>query len=210
MDTVITLPDPPNPSNQPPFDLSIVIPVFNEEDRIGQSLDEVLRFCADHDFAAEIIVVNDGSTDRTACVIESLTQIHDNMVAVQVPHVGKAGAVLAGLNVAQGSIVGFADADIATPLDTWFKCRDALATGADVAIASREGIGSHRLGEPWYRHAMGRVFNGLVRTLLLPGIQDTQCGFKFYASGHRHDFAPLPSLSESRSDFLAACHRLRC
>jgi dolichyl-phosphate beta-glucosyltransferase len=162
------------------FDLSIVIPVYNEEHRIGRSLLDLVTFFEQHHINAEIIVVDDGSIDATATVIQEFASNQCHVVPLTVPHSGKAGAVLAGFRIAQGPIVGFADADMATPLDTWFQCRDALTAGAGVAIASREGIGANRLGEPLYRHVMGRAFNLLVRALLLPGVDDTQCGFKFF------------------------------
>jgi len=161
-------------------DLSIVIPVYNEEHRIRQSLQDVLDFIHRHQIAAEIIVVDDGSTDGTATELQQVAAHAPEIIVHTIPHAGKAGAVLAGLNAAHGTIAGFIDADMATPLSTWFECEKALARGANIAIASREGIGAHRVGEPAYRHFMGRAFNGLVRLLLLPGIHDTQCGFKFF------------------------------
>lgn len=161
-------------------DLSIVIPVFNEEQRIRHSLQEALDFIRRHEIAAEIIVIDDGSTDGTAAVLHDVATVEPQIIARTIPHAGKAGAVLTGLQMAQGTIAGFVDADMATPLSTWFDCEKAILNGADIAIASREGIGAHRVGEPEYRHIMGRAFNGLVRLLLLPGIHDTQCGFKFF------------------------------
>jgi hypothetical protein len=87
--------------------------------------------------------------------------------------------VLTGLDAATGDIAGFMDADLATPLPNLLTAIDRLGSGADVVIGSREGAGSRRIGEPGYRHVMGRIFNWLVRAALLPGIDDTQCGFKF-------------------------------
>jgi glycosyltransferase involved in cell wall biosynthesis len=164
-------------------DISIVIPVFNEEHRILESLATLESFLLAHDIDAEVILVDDGSTDNTRCVISYFANAHPAFRVIGVPHAGKASAVLAGLETARGAIVGFIDADMATPLETWFACREAIEGGAGVAVASREGIGAVRVGEPWYRHAMGRAFNGLVRALLLPGIHDTQCGFKFFSRG---------------------------
>src|SRR5690606_6653572 len=103
---------------------------------------------------------------------------------------GKASAVLAGLERASGDIAGFMDIDLATPLDAWLEARKAIHEGAGVAIGSREGIGAQRVDEPWYRHVMGRIFNALVRALLLPGIHDTQCGFKFFSRETLDDVLP--------------------
>lgn len=163
-----------------PPTLSIVIPVYNEASRIPDSFAQVQEFLESNAIDAEIILVDDGSTDDTAIVISAFDRAFANTTALSVPHTGKAGAVLAGLRKAQGEVIGFVDADMATPLATWLECSRRIDSGAGVAIATREGTGAIRLGEPWYRHVMGRAFNGLVRLLLLPGIHDTQCGFKFF------------------------------
>jgi len=160
--------------------LSIVIPVYNEEDRLEESVHAILEFFQHHRIGGEILVVDDGSEDGTARISDRLSQEFTNVRAIEESHQGKAHAVMSGLRAASGAYVGFSDVDLATPLSTWLKCHQALSTGFDVAIASREGKGATRIGEPWYRHAMGRVFNLMTRSLLLPGIHDTQCGFKFF------------------------------
>lgn len=160
--------------------LSIVIPVYNEIDRIDTSLVELHRWAEKQPFPIEIIVVDDGSDDGTRLRATEIADRQPGIRVVPVPHRGKANAVLEGLATATGEIIGFMDVDLATPLETWAQSEAAFASGADVVIASREGEGSSRIGEPGYRHAMGRVFNSLVRLLLLPGIHDTQCGFKFF------------------------------
>jgi hypothetical protein len=109
---------------------------------------------------------------------------------VREQHLGKANAVLAGLQETQGAYAGFCDVDLATPLATWDECNRAFERGADVAIASREGRGAIRVGEPWYRHVMGRAFNVMIRVLLLPRIDDTQCGFKFFSRNALDDILP--------------------
>ena len=86
----------------------------------------------------------------------------------------------AGMLAATCEQIAFSDADLATPLPYLTELRAALAAGCDIAIGSREGAGARRIGEPPYRHLMGRVFNGLVRVLLVPGVHDTQCGFKLF------------------------------
>jgi glycosyltransferase involved in cell wall biosynthesis len=125
--------------------------------------------------------VDDGSVDETVSIATGVATSHSCIKVIPAKHMGKANAVLTGLAAARGTYAGFCDVDLATPLETWEACRAAFGNGADVAIASREGIEAVRIGEPWYRHAMGRAFNGLVRLLLLPGIDDTQCGFKFFS-----------------------------
>jgi len=176
--------------------LSIVIPVYNEATRIQDCLDQLLAWIARRDDAVEIIVVDDGSADETLALASKTAAGYRHFRVISEQHLGKANAVLAGLAEARGAYAGFCDVDLATPLSTWDRCETALRTGADVAIASREGSGAHRVGEPWYRHAMGRAFNGLVRLLLLPGIHDTQCGFKFFTK-------------ESLALILPRCHLYR-
>lgn len=175
----MTPPEPAEATPGPPF-LSIVVPVYNEADRIGPSLDTLIAWADEQPEAVEIIVVDDGSSDTTVAVARTHGAGHSSVRIVEAPHRGKANAVMTGLRTANGAYTGFCDVDLATPLATWHAFRTAFEAGADVAIASREGTGAVRVGEPWYRHAMGRAFNGVIRLLLLPGIHDTQCGFKFF------------------------------
>jgi glycosyltransferase involved in cell wall biosynthesis len=174
--------------------VSIVIPVYNESERIARSLAAIADYLDAARFDAEVIVADDGSTDDTRAIVSSLAGRFGDLRVLALPHGGKAHAVLAGLADATKPIIGFMDADLATPLETLNAALDRLQNGADLAIGSREGIGSSRIGEPGYRHVMGRVFNGLVRGLLLPGIHDTQCGFKFMTRDARDCILPLVRL----------------
>ncbi|MCA9834586.1 MAG: glycosyltransferase family 2 protein [Thermomicrobiales bacterium] len=169
-------------------EITVVIPVYNEAHRIGRTLEAVVSFFVSRD--AEILIVDDGSTDDTIALAEEIASNTPMVRVLAEKHRGKAATVLSGLESARGNIVGFMDADLATPLDTWDRCEEALRNGAGVAIASREGVGSNRLNEPAYRHVMGRIFNGLVRLLLLPGIDDTQCGFKVFTRATLDDVLP--------------------
>ncbi len=174
--------------------VSIVIPVYNESERIARSLEAVADFLDRSVIDAEVIVADDGSTDETRAIVAALAGRFRDLRVLALPHGGKARAVLAGLAEATKPVIGFMDADLATPLPNLHVALDRLASGADVAIGSREGSGSSRIGEPGYRHVMGRVFNGLVRSLLLPGIHDTQCGFKFMTRDARDRILPLVHL----------------
>ncbi|HEV2127269.1 MAG TPA: dolichyl-phosphate beta-glucosyltransferase [Thermomicrobiales bacterium] len=162
--------------------VSIVIPVYNESERIGSTLEQLAEFLRAAPFRAEVIIADDGSTDDTRGIAARHAGSYPHFHLLTLPHGGKARAVLAGLRVATQPIVGFMDADLATPLPTLVEAVELIQGGADVAIGSREGEGSRRIGEPEYRHIMGRLFNRLVRLLILPGIHDTQCGFKFMTS----------------------------
>ena len=174
--------------------LSIVIPVYNESNRISVSLRKFDSWVTAQSFEVEVLVVDDGSTDNTRSQARDFATTHPWLTVIEEDHRGKANAVLAGLGKTRGTFAGFCDVDLATPLDTWQLCEEAFAEGASVAIASREGTGSYRVGEPWYRHAMGRAFNGLVRLLLLPGIHDTQCGYKFFSRAALDDILPRTRL----------------
>jgi dolichyl-phosphate beta-glucosyltransferase len=160
--------------------LSLIIPAYNEATRIAGTIREAVAWLNGQSFDTELIVVDDGSDDATADLADrALSQLGRGRV-VRIPHGGKAAAVRAGMLAATCEQIAFSDADLATPLSYLAELRAALAGGCDIAIGSREGAGARRLGEPSYRHLMGRVFNGLVRLLLVPGVHDTQCGFKLF------------------------------
>ena len=160
--------------------VSLVIPAFNEAGRIAQTLATSVQALEALDIPWELVVVDDGSTDRTAATTEAFAANHPGVRLERRPHRGKASAVAHGLATARGELVFFSDADLATPLRYLQIFIDHIRDGADIVIASREGVGATRVGEPEYRHLMGRAFNRLVQWLLLPGIEDTQCGFKLF------------------------------
>jgi glycosyltransferase involved in cell wall biosynthesis len=159
---------------------SLVIPAFNEASRIDSTIESVLGYLKQQPYPAEVLIVNDGSSDPTSTLAHSWSARSDRVRVIDIRHAGKARAVRAGVEQATGDLVAFADADLATPICFLEQFRAAVDEGFDVIIGSREGEGAARIGEPGFRHVMGRVFNGLVRILLLPGIQDTQCGFKLF------------------------------
>jgi dolichyl-phosphate beta-glucosyltransferase len=158
--------------------LSIVIPAFNEERRLPKTLAEVRRFVERQPLALEVLVINDGSTDGTARVVQAEMQAWPALHLVDAPHRGKGGAVRVGVLAARGQFVAIADADLSMPIEQFSRFHAQVFSRCDVAIGSREAPGSRRFNEPVYRHLMGRFFNVLVQMLLLPGIKDTQCGFK--------------------------------
>jgi dolichyl-phosphate beta-glucosyltransferase len=160
--------------------LSLIIPAYNEATRIADTIREAVAWLTGQSFATELIVVDDGSDDATADLAErALSELGCGRV-LRIAHGGKAAAVRAGMLAATCEQIAFSDADLATPLPYLTELRAMLAAGCDIAIGSREGAGARRIGEPPYRHLMGRVFNGLVRLLLVPGVHDTQCGFKLF------------------------------
>ena len=169
---------------------TVIIPAYNESFRIASSLRSVLAYLAEQDYEANVLLVDDGSTDDTATAARIVIHEFPNLEVHTIPHSGKASAVLWGLEHANGELILFADADLATPITYLGKFREAVAGGADVVIGSREGETATRIGEPEFRHLMGRGFNALVRILLLPGIHDTQCGFKLFTSAARDEILP--------------------
>lgn len=166
--------------------LSIVIPAFNEEKNIERTVKQIVEFCqSDESFLNfEIIVVDDGSLDRTASVVENLKNQHQEINLIKNPHRGKGYSVRTGVLNARGQFILFTDADGSTPIKEVKRLIFWLSeNNFDIAIASREGTGAQRYQEPYYRHIMGRAFNFVVQTLALRGIEDSQCGFKLFKAG---------------------------
>jgi dolichyl-phosphate beta-glucosyltransferase len=160
--------------------LTIVVPAYNEEHRLPSALRSIHSYLEQQPYTGEVIVVDDGSIDATISSVRSVESQVGPIRLLELPHRGKAAAVRAGMLEARGQLVLFTDADLSTPLSFIEQLSQAIEAGADVAIGSREGKGARRLGEPGYRHVMGRVFNAVVRAIAVPGINDTQCGFKMF------------------------------
>lgn len=160
--------------------VSVIVPAFNEAKRIENSLTDTWDYLNRQPYSFEIIVSDDGSSDQTLAIAETFREARDHIRVLANVHGGKASAIRAGMKMAMGDIVAFTDADLATPISYLGSFIEALDRGADVVIGSREGQGANRLGEPEYRHIMGRVFNRIVQVSVLPGINDTQCGFKAF------------------------------
>ena len=159
-------------------ELSIVIPAYNEAQRLPKSFARLHDFLQRQPYLAEVIVVDDGSDDSTAGVVRAWMGRWHALRLIQIPHTGKGAAVRAGALAAQGAWVFLADADFSMPVQELDLFSPSDAPSIDVLIASREAPGAQRIGEPVYRHLMGRAFNLVAQWLLVRGIHDTQCGFK--------------------------------
>jgi glycosyltransferase involved in cell wall biosynthesis len=163
---------------QRPF-LSVVIPAYNEARRLPGNLQKVLDYLRQQPYAFEVIVVDDGSTDETVAESAKVIRGEPQARIIENPHYGKGYAVRTGMLEAKGEIVLFSDADLSVPIQDVERLLPYFEQGYDVVFGSREGGGDEqRVGEPFYRHLMGRVFNTLVQLLTVRGVQDTQCGFK--------------------------------
>jgi glycosyltransferase involved in cell wall biosynthesis len=168
--------------------LSIVIPAFDEEHRIGATLEATQAFLADRPGGWEVLVVDDGSRDGTAGVIARHHAAEPRVRLLSQPrNRGKGAAVRAGVLASRGARVLFMDADLATPLGELAKLERALDAGADVAIGSRALPDSRiEVHQHPLREAMGKAFNLMVRFVAFGGFRDTQCGFKLFTRAAAH------------------------
>jgi dolichyl-phosphate beta-glucosyltransferase len=162
--------------------LSVVLPAYNEEQRLPQYLPQVIEFCRRLEGGAEIVVVDDGSRDGTAAYIERGIAAEPTLRLVRMgQNQGKGAAVCRGVREAHGSYVLFADADGATPIGEATKLIEAAARGADVVIGSRKAAAAGVARErSWLRELAGTVFYRITNLLAVPHVEDTQCGFKLF------------------------------
>ena len=193
-----------------PF-LSIIIPAYNEETRLPSALGRIFAFLEKQSYSSELLVVENGSRDRTLEVAREFTQTFPGLRVLHEDQPGKGRAVQKGMLAAGGTYRFIADADLSMPVEEITRFLPP-ACNVDIAIASREAPGSVRYGEPVYRHLTGRVYNFLIRSLVLPGLQDTQCGFKCFRGTVAEDIFPWLTLSGWAFDVeaLAVARRRSC
>jgi len=162
-----------------PF-LSIIIPAYNEEQRLPRALEQIFSYLKEQSYYAEVLVVENGSTDQTLEIASGFAKDHPNLRILQEEQRGKGYAVRRGMLDASGEYRFMCDADLSMPIAELNNFLPPIVNGADIAIASREVKGAVRYHEPYLRHLTGRIFNTLIQLLVLPGLQDTQCGFKCF------------------------------
>lgn len=165
-----------------PPSLSLVVPAYNEQNRLKDTLPIMYAYLREHFPQFELLVVDDGSTDSTPAIVEEFVRQHPEVRLISYrPNRGKGYAVRTGVMQSRGEWILFSDADLATPIEELPNLAIKLREGYDVAIASRAISGAHLvIRQPWYREFAGRAFNVMVQLLAVPGIHDTQCGFKLF------------------------------
>lgn len=189
----------------PAFHLSIVIPAYNEENRINRTLQAVKDYYDSKPYSYDVLVVSDGSSDGTVLAARQFAETHSNFKVLDyTPNRGKGYAVRLGILKSIGDLILFMDADLATPLEETEKLINSIESGASVAIGSRPLKESNlEIHQPWYREMLGRGFNKAVQLLSVKGIQDTQCGFKLFTKEAAHDIFSRTKLDRFGFDFEA-------
>ncbi|GAP12360.1 glycosyltransferase [Longilinea arvoryzae] len=175
--------------------LSIIIPAHNEEQRLPKTLEQVADFINQQTYPGEIVVVENGSSDRTLATAQEYARRIPYLRVLSVEQRGKGLAVKTGMLAARGTYRFFADADLSMPISEVNRFIPPALPGSEVAIGSREAPGAVRYGEPQYRHLTGRVFNAIVRLLALPGLGDSQCGFKCFRGDIADEIFPLQTMT---------------
>jgi dolichyl-phosphate beta-glucosyltransferase len=162
-----------------PF-LSLIIPAYNEERRLPNTLMKVFTFLEAQPYQAEVLVIENGSQDATFEIARSYADRYPNLRVFQEPDRGKGLAIKRGMLEACGKFRFMGDADFSMPVSEINRFLPPALDDFDIAIASREAPGAVRYHEPAYRHVVGRVFNTMIRLLAIPDLHDTQCGFKCF------------------------------
>jgi dolichyl-phosphate beta-glucosyltransferase len=179
-----------------PCKYSIVLPAYNEAVRIGATLDSILAHIKERHWDAEVIVVNDGSTDQTASLVRARAQKYPTLRLVENPgNHGKGFSVRNGMLRASGDVLLFSDADLSSPIAEADKLFAAIDRGADIAIGSRWVKTELQIRpQPLHRRIFGRIFNLALRVILGLNFKDTQCGFKAFTRRSAQAIFPLQQI----------------
>src|SRR5262245_7681976 len=168
--------------NFPNIFLTVIVPVFNEEQRVEIAVPQLFRYLEQEFGKWEVLYVDDGSTDKTYELLSRIQQEHPGLRVIRSKkNLGKGSAIRLGLEEARGDFVMFSDADFSTPIEETGKLLGALLAKYDIAIGSRGLEGSNiEVRQSWARENMGKMFNRIIRIILPLKIRDTQCGFKMF------------------------------
>jgi glycosyltransferase involved in cell wall biosynthesis len=178
--------------------LSVVIPCYNEEENIkGGSLEAVYKYLKKQKYSWEVIISDDGSTDNSRALVSEIIKDRDNFRLLKNPHGGKPSALLYGIKDAKGEYILFSDMDQSTPIDQVGKLIPSAKKGYEVVIGSR---GLQRKNFPIYRRLGAVVFMGIRKAMILPEINDTQCGFKLFKSNYLKRAFPKLQFFKKRRD----------
>lgn len=164
------------------MEISVIIPAYNEEKRIGRTIERVYEYFKGKNYDFEIIVVDDGSYDGTIKVVEKFSEGKREIKIIKhEKNMGKGAAVRTGVLNSSGKLILFTDADLSTPIEEFEKLKEKVEKGYDIAIGSR-GVKGSKIVIPqvWYRRLVGKIFPFLVRFLIMKDFKDTQCGFKLF------------------------------
>lgn len=194
-----------------PF-FSIIIPAHNEQNRLPGTLEQIFHFLEQQAFTSEVIVVENESSDRTYELARQFAKQHANLHVLQSKK-GKGAAVQRGMLNAKGEYRFMCDADLSMPVEEIIKFIPPQLQDFEIAIASREARGAVRYNEPAYRHWGGRGINFIIQTLILPGLNDTQCGFKCFRANVAEDIFQRQTLPGWSFDiellYIARCYKYR-
>ncbi len=174
------------PAAGQPF-LSIVIPAHNEEFRLPPALEKIDAFLQTRSDSAEVIIVENGSKDRTLAVAHEWAAKLPYVRVMSVQTRGKGLAVQAGMLAAHGDYRFICDVDLSMPIEEIVKFLPPAGSGYDINIGTREGEGARRVNEPEYRHLIGRINTLIIKLTILRGFEDTQCGFKLFTRAAAED-----------------------
>lgn len=178
-----------------PF-LSVIIPSYNEQSNLKKKLlDATHDYLTKQAYSFELIVADDGSTDGTTQALQAFAKSHAHTKFLELKHAGKGPTVKRAMLQATGRYRLYTDFDQSTPIEELQKMLPFFERGYDMAIGSREVQGAAREREPFYRHAMGKGFNFMVKLLTVRGIHDTQCGFKIMTDDLVRDIFPKVSIT---------------
>lgn len=162
--------------------LSLVIPSYNESEVLSKNIEKALSYFTGKDYVFEIIVIDDGSSDKTKDLLSNISKNHCNIKSIyNIQNRGKGFSVKTGVLNAQGEYILFSDADFSTPIEELEKLMPNFTQGYDIVVGSRSIKNSQvLLKQSWIRQSMGKIFNFLARLLGLVNMKDTQCGFKCF------------------------------
>jgi dolichyl-phosphate beta-glucosyltransferase len=168
--------------NFPKIFLTLIVPVFNEEQRVELAVPKLFRYLEDQFGKWEVLYVDDGSTDNTYQLLKRIQTEHPALRVMQSKkNSGKGNAIRLGMKEARGDFVMFSDADFSTPIEEAGKLLEALLKSYDIAIGSRGlDLSNIEIRQSWIRENMGKIFNRIIRAILPLKIHDTQCGFKMF------------------------------